>query len=327
MRSRKRSTYAVLVFTLAAGMMGSPRAASGGGITAFVGECIVTFHGSFDAAQARITFTTPEPGTCVTNFGGATFTLHDSFAGPRGLLPGFTCAGGVGTGGAHFTISTPMVEVSTTDARFDVVDTGSAAAISIIRDGANIHVAGSGSFEHAPSLATMCALGGTEMTWTGTFTFENLDRHFFVLFFDGHCEVDVKTVHHPASGKITLSTPVPGTCDTNWGTGQLTLEGDAGPEGTLPGFTCAGGAGSGSVSLSLVTPFLSLASEGVRLDVTEGGNVMKVVLAEHSAARDFTGAGALAGDGVAAPACESGPHRASWTGVIAFEEMRQSFGG
>lgn len=137
--------------------------------------------------------------------------------------------------------------------------------------------------------------------------------------------VVVLTVVDESLGKITLGTPEPGTCETTWGPAPITLEGEAGPDGALVGFTCAGGAGSGNASLSITARFISIASDTVRVDLAQSGNAMKLVLTEHNASRDIVGVGTLTEDSVGVPDCGPHPMRTTWTGVIAFENVQQSF--
>lgn len=314
----RRLRLATLVIVGAASLVWRLPAASAFTVTVFSGECTVTIQAHLVPTANKVTLSTPQPGTCVTTHGGGTVAIAGD-AGPKSVQPGFTCAGGVGGGGAQLQLTTALMSVTATDARLDVVNAGGSVAISAIRDGGSMHVAAAGSLVQLPTAAEMCALGITDATWTGVIGFEHKKTEGSIAVVDGHCFVTLEAVR--AGDALTLTTPQPGACTTNWGDGALTLAGTVGATDLLPGFDCAGGVGSGSGTFDVTTPLRSVRSATIGLHVSVAGATMTLTATEQDAAQQVSSAATMQESGPALD-CPLGDVPTTWTGVLVLEAVQ-----
>lgn len=316
MRVRRATSLALLTAALSSVVVGS-RPASGVSVVAFSGECVVTLHAQLDTEARRLTFATEEPGTCVTNYGGGTFTVWDAWAAPSASTPGFDCNGGVGIGGVNYSVSTPLMSATSTDALVGAVRTAGSVQLAFGQIDASISIVSQANLVELPNLA--CGPGVNELTWQGTLTFATPDRGGGTRFFAGLCQAELQLFDHPVHPRVIVSTPEPAACTTNFGNGVLSLDGAVGVTGAGPGLTCVEKALGGQTSLAVTAPRIQIASDTVRLDLVRAGAVLSLSLVEHTDTIKTFGSGIFTPAEGETP-CLAGRH-SRWTGVITIADV------
>lgn len=284
-------------------------------IVVFSGDCVVTLRALLDPATQTITLDTPAPGVCTTTHGGGDITIEGD-AGPISGTGGFSCAGGAGWGGATITVSTSTRSVTATEALLAIAATPAGIDLSIARHNAFVHLVGSGAFVQTPSLA--CGPGTTELTWTGTLAFESVDRSWSIAVVGGSCQVTLEVTL--VDQTLEISTPISGTCSTNFGTGSVTVSGSAGPAPPLPGFGCGVGAGSGTASLSIVMPSRSISAPDGLLDVVQTGTTLELSLVSQNSTDEVTAVGVAQDTGNSLDTCGAGSP-STMTATFAFQHV------